>query len=574
MPVSQKNTGLIENLVTQFSSPLDCFRELAQNAMDAGSQVVEVWSEFIPGDDYIGTIALHVDDFGEGMDEHIIDTYLTQLFSSAKEDDLTKIGKFGIGFVSVFALEPRAVLVQTGRGGEYWEVLFHEDRTFTKTRVQMPVEGTQITLFLAGDIQRYNELVQGTRERLKFWCAHSETEITFEDRSQNTDAFAEPERINQPFGVEGSCVTRVEHQGTEIVCAYQRRPSYGFYNAGLTLAYSQIGEDLLGARAARFRHIGFKIKSRYLEHTLSRDTIMRDANYDKAMRLLEDAVNQDLFGALVAQLESLVAEDGWAFEQMQAYGELCNYLAREPAELLKSIGGRRVIRGLNGSALSLDELYDAWADSGRVLVSEQPSELCAALERAGSLVVYGRGEGGTAAASPLDAVNRLVDRFVRLRYRDTLGSKIRSALKVFGVSNATPSVLVAPEDIYLPVVLDASPPEVVRGLIAHASRILRDAGAGYRRMTTCQIGWSAGDEQLFVVGNKLSSFMARPPVGAARGTRSLEAAVNRDHPHFTYLLEVYQSQPELAAYCLAKSLLLSQDRLPSCDMSMIEAAQA
>src|SRR5690554_3318390 len=199
MPVSQKNTGLIENLVTQFSSPLDCFRELAQNAMDAGSQVVEVWTEFIPGADFIGTIALHVDDFGEGMDEHIIDTYLTQLFSSAKEGDLTKVGKFGIGFVSVFALEPRAVLVQTGRGGEYWEVLFHEDRTFTKTRLDVPVEGTQITIFLVGDIQRYRELVQGTRERLKFWCAHSETEITFEDRSQNTDAFAEPERINEPF---------------------------------------------------------------------------------------------------------------------------------------------------------------------------------------------------------------------------------------------------------------------------------------------------------------------------------------------------------------------------------------
>src|SRR5690554_8036960 len=79
------------------------------------------------------------------MDEHIIDTYLTQLFSSSKEDDLTKIGKFGIGFVSVFALNPRAVLVQTGRGGEYWEVLFHEDRTFNKTRLQMPVEDRKST---------------------------------------------------------------------------------------------------------------------------------------------------------------------------------------------------------------------------------------------------------------------------------------------------------------------------------------------------------------------------------------------------------------------------------------------
>ena len=60
----------VENLVTQFSSALDFYRELVQNSIDAGSSSITVWTEFTPGAEGIdGTIGLHVDDFGEGMNE-------------------------------------------------------------------------------------------------------------------------------------------------------------------------------------------------------------------------------------------------------------------------------------------------------------------------------------------------------------------------------------------------------------------------------------------------------------------------------------------------------------------------
>ena len=94
------------------------------------------------------------------MSEEIIDDQLTTLFSSSKENDLTKIGKFGIGFVSVFALRPKGVLVQTGRDGEYWEVFFDaRPELLQDRRSTTPVEGTQITLFIEGDRARYTELV-------------------------------------------------------------------------------------------------------------------------------------------------------------------------------------------------------------------------------------------------------------------------------------------------------------------------------------------------------------------------------------------------------------------------------
>ena len=140
--MSDPSRAVVDNLVTQFSSPLHCFRELVQNSIDAGSGAVDIWLDFIPdeGGGASGVIEIHVDDAGEGMNEEIIDDQLTTLFSSTKEDDLTKIGKFGIGFVSVFALGPKGVLVQTGRDGEYWEVFFDHDRSFYKSPLETPIE--------------------------------------------------------------------------------------------------------------------------------------------------------------------------------------------------------------------------------------------------------------------------------------------------------------------------------------------------------------------------------------------------------------------------------------------------
>jgi hypothetical protein len=115
----------LEGLVHQFADPWAFLRELIQNAIDAGSGQIEVR---IDHDEARGTMTIEVVDSGEGMTREIIDTRLTRLFSSTKEGDYTKIGRFGIGFVSVFALDPEIVCVDTGRAGEYWRVLFRRDR--------------------------------------------------------------------------------------------------------------------------------------------------------------------------------------------------------------------------------------------------------------------------------------------------------------------------------------------------------------------------------------------------------------------------------------------------------------
>ncbi|HXE72485.1 MAG TPA: ATP-binding protein, partial [Candidatus Nitrosotenuis sp.] len=125
-PSAEVDVGdTLETLISQFTDPFAFLRELVQNSLDANTTRVDIELEY---DEPKGILTLHVIDTGEGMNREIIDTQLTRLFSSSKEGDLTKIGKFGIGFVSIFAIEPEYVAVDTGRDGEYWRVLFLPDR--------------------------------------------------------------------------------------------------------------------------------------------------------------------------------------------------------------------------------------------------------------------------------------------------------------------------------------------------------------------------------------------------------------------------------------------------------------
>ncbi|MBI5499949.1 MAG: ATP-binding protein [Deltaproteobacteria bacterium] len=577
-------SGAVENLVTQFSNAFDCVRELAQNSIDAGTPVVEVWTEFQVAEGHVGAACLHVDDFGEGMDEKIIDDQLTTLFSSSKEGDLTKIGKFGIGFVSVFALRPRAVLVHTGRGGEYWEVLFHEDRSFTKTRIATPVEGTQVTLFVEADYHRYGEIVDGALAALRKWCGHAETRVTFEDRSPPAGRERSVVGINEPFAVPGDCPTRVAHPGTEIVLAYSRTPIYGMYNRGLALAVTDIAKAVFDERrAVRYRRVAAKLSSRYLEHTLSRETVMRDANYDRAMALLDAAAAGPLLDALAAELSALVARPRWDLPDVERYATLLGYLSFEPAESLDRIRDRPLLRDVHGGALSLEQADETLERDGRLLVSRQATPLTRRLRARKLPVLLGRDRGLSppVVRDSLDALYDVLRRIAELRARRLLANRVRRFVGdvVGAITNwrpreteAAPTFLADPEHVYLPVVPDKHPPGDLRPLLDAASALLGRIGARYGRLGTFTVEVPGADVPLFVTGRRLGPLMARPPKIRPPSQHVLEAAVHRHHPHFRRLADLHPRRPALAAWCLARSLLLVEDRLLDHDDALLRAA--
>lgn len=577
---------LVGNLVTQFSSALDCYRELVQNAIDAGSQSIEVWLEFIEATDAsdggASTIAIHVDDTGDGMDEAIIDGQLTRLFASSKENDLTKIGKFGIGFVSVFALEPRGVLVRTGRGGEFWEVFFHADRSFSKTRLDTPVEGTQLTLFLEGDDHRYEALVRDSRATLTRWCAHSETEITFEDRSAHRrGAAAAVEVINTPFDIAGDIPTRVTHPGTEIAVAYSADPRYGFYNRGLTLALTAAAEDVLGERAGRYRHVAVKLKSRYLEHTLSRETVLRDAHYERAMQLLDAAARGPLRQGLVDALEALAATPTWGVAELTRYTRLVGHLACEPADSLAELGAAQVLRTVDAGAVSLRAVIEAADEDGRVFLDESPGPLQQELGAQGVPVLLGRvprrADDGRAG---LGAVHRLVVRTLMAATERRWSRRLAGLFAGAGLVTLSDPALeasalvVRPDDVYLPVMIHEAPDPGDAALIAAAAALLDEADAGYRKLLAGHPATPWEAPPLLVVGRRAGAMMARPPRAGsvARPPRRPVAVVNLEHPRFAALRRAWAQGPAAAAWCLAKALLLEDERALDVDLTLATAA--
>ena len=566
----------VENLVTQFSSALDFYRELVQNAIDAGSSSIEVWTEFIPSEDGggDGTWALHVDDFGEGMNEAVIDDQLTKLFASAKENDLTKIGKFGIGFVSVFAMKPKAVLVHTGRAGEFWELLFHEDRSFTKTRVDHPVEGTQITVFVGGDYAGYRETVQGSRETLSRWCAHSETEVTFEDRSPQAGDDRGMEPVNAPFVASGACGTPASYAGgTEIVLAYTHRPVYGFYNKGLALAVSESGEDVMGQHAGRFGCIGFKIKSRWLEHTLSRETVIRDENFEKAMAMVHEAADGPLRTSLVRELERVAAADDWTLATATTYRRLLRFLAMEPPSIWRDdpILEARMMRTVDGEATSLREIAAACRRDDRVYVASVPSPLTKLLAELAIPVLLSDRMASDTPSKQDPTTHVLVDFLIA--QRGVLSGAVDRVFDVDAHAGAMERV-VHPQHVFVPTKKLSAPPPHIEELILRVARLLDRANVGYSEIAAGTVEALEEAAPLFVLGAKLGRLMARPP-GAQYERGRFErpsALINVHHPHFRAIEAMYKKDWSMAVYCLARSLMLEEDHGIDKDIVLMEHA--
>ncbi|HCH64529.1 MAG: hypothetical protein CL927_00205 [Deltaproteobacteria bacterium] len=319
----------LDNLVHQFARPLDFLRELVQNSIDAGTPRIEVRVRYTPakaGDTEPGVVAIHVDDWGEGMDEAIIDSQLTRMFSSTKEDDLTKIGKFGIGFTSIFAIQPDAVLLRTGRHGENWELIFHRDRSYDKVRIDTPVDGTKITLLKHMAADRVPAFCAEARWVLSYWCEHSSVPVIFWDNTEAEEAAAPdmadpfaafedpvtavgpgPEAVSRPLSVDTELFVHHIEDAVEVVCGVTDTPGYGFYNGGLTLVHTTERASLEDW-ARRLGHLTFKVKYDRLEHTLTRDNVLCDEHWEKAMQVVARAA--DLLRARLIDHIAVVVEQG------------------------------------------------------------------------------------------------------------------------------------------------------------------------------------------------------------------------------------------------------------------------
>ncbi|NOY28153.1 MAG: hypothetical protein GXP62_19990 [Oligoflexia bacterium] len=552
----------LENLVNQFARPLDFLRELVQNSIDAGTPRVDVWLSYndpdatapdaTAQDGAQGMLEIHVDDWGEGMDEEIIDRQLTRMFASTKEDDLTKIGKFGIGFTSIFAIHPDAVLLRTGRHGESWELLFHQDRSFDKVAVETPIAGTQITLFKRMPRSELAHFVRESRWILHFWCEHSDTPITFWDKTTtvatpttaSADPFADfaadtpaadtpaaggPEQINSPLAVDADFSVTHQDQGVQVVVGVASRPRYGFYNGGLTLMNTE-NEDVLGDHRYRIGHLRFKVKSNTLEHTLTRDSVLQDEHWKLAMDVLGDAI--------VLLQKALLERVGQAVLAGESLEGWHHHIAVEchTAAIHVTLAEARttpLLRTHSGRAQTLDQLDQAYAEQGATLLFPGSGPLADALDAQGV---------------------PLFDDQVELR--ELLAATWRRPFFSFGKSHR--QIMSADKLYFLPQHVDLrqlGPQEAT--LLKRCGELLSESVDGRLDLGVAVLPGDA-DQALIVEANTDGKLSHRSS-GRWRWLPSVlqrrTLLINRLHPYFLAQVVLAGERPLTAAFGLAQAVL-------------------
>ncbi|MBL8910266.1 MAG: ATP-binding protein, partial [Archangium sp.] len=294
--MAKRSGGIVDELVHQFTDPFAFYRELIQNSIDAGSTRIEVSLRYTPGNPK-GLALISVADWGEGMNREVIENYLVTKFRSTKENDLTKIGKFGIGFVSIFACAPDLITVDTSRDGESWRVLFKTDTTWELLRLDEPLEGTRITLHKELSGSEYEEFVTRSRESLSRWCKHSDADVVFTAGRSDGSPPPPAQPVKEPLAVDAPFQVEHQEEGTHIIAGPSRTepPVTGMYNRGLTL---------LETKELLVPGVTLKIVSRYLEHTLTRDDVRRDKHFSRAMELAATLVDEKLIPRVSAELKT------------------------------------------------------------------------------------------------------------------------------------------------------------------------------------------------------------------------------------------------------------------------------
>jgi len=368
-----RDPGIVGDVIAQFADPKAFYRELVQNSIDAGSPSVQIELHY---DDSAHKLRIAVRDRGEGMTRDVVENQLLVLFRSTKEQDRTKIGKFGIGFVSVLAPNPEVVIVTTARDQRRVALHLYRDLSYELFDAGPASQnGTTVELEVTLAPEQVAEFVRDSELSLLRWCRHASVPIEFTVHVLGEVA---TRRIDTPLALTDAIVevrrTTDDGQLTAVVgIGTAQMPYVGFFNHGLTLY--ETTSPLVGNVAA-------KIQDARLGHTISRDDVRRDKHFERAIEFARTLAEVDLPRAVASELRA-AAEAGddtryAALADAIVLAELELPMASWWFPLVEPFGGRH--------AIAATEL------GTRVWVSMHSSPVTAALTTQGTPVLRGSGE--------------------------------------------------------------------------------------------------------------------------------------------------------------------------------------
>ncbi|PRP94290.1 ATP-binding protein [Enhygromyxa salina] len=537
----------LDDLINQFSDPMSFFRELIQNALDAGSDEVDIDFEFeasaAQGDR--GAMIVTVTDYGEGMDRAIIDSKLTRLFSSAKDGDMTKIGKFGIGFVSVFAIEPDAVCVDTARAGEAWRVLFDRERKFKRLRLDQAIEGTTIRIIKNSTRDDYDEFVVRARQVVRYWCGHANGEVRFCG-----------EQVSERFGLEAAVAVAYEDEFSHIHIGHRpaRETLHAFFNGGLTLVQADATH---GSAIQELLGLVFKVSSRYLEHTLTRDDVIKDGHFNKVVSRLRELARGKLRERVFELLDAEVrADPGPDVATLVVLYEAAVWHLSDNGGLPRSLGSWACARSPSGRIWTWAELRKALGEAGP-LFSSRRTPLSDAVEAEDRAVILAYG-----------GVNEADHDAPRLD--QTVLAPLLQACKL--LSPTTGGGAWVGQRYFMPLAPELAEQRQWAGLGSTAHRLLHDSEHRIAKVTFGRFaasgsllgGRAAITQREF---GEVTPVAEAGEIGRRLFSRRRVLVVDADHPTVRTLLGLAQREPELAAYQLVKLFLLLGGSISAADDS-------
>jgi molecular chaperone HtpG len=363
-----RDAGIVGDVIAQFADPKAFFRELVQNSIDAGSPSVDIRLEY---DEAAQRMRVSVRDRGEGMTREVVENQLLVLFRSTKENDKTKIGKFGIGFMSVLAPNPEVVALNTSRAGKRIALHLYRDLSYELFDGGPATQnGTTVELEIVLTRGEVAAFVRDSHLSLVRWCRHASVPIELAIRTPGETA---TRRIDRPLGIENALVevrrTADDGQLMVVVALTADATAYtGFFNHGLMLY--ETNRPLIGSLAV-------KIQDARLGHTISRDDVRRDEHFDHALAFARDVARGSLVN--VASNELHKAADA---HDLARHRTLLGALAAAGVQLEKNALYFPLVQPLAGKrAICADQLGDAVWTSARV------SHLTAALADEGTPVL-------------------------------------------------------------------------------------------------------------------------------------------------------------------------------------------
>lgn len=231
---------------------------------------------------------IEFEDFGEGMTNKEREDYLLTIFSSSKEKNPNKIGKYGIGFLTPFMLKPDDFIIEsTGispftKNPESWGLHMMDLNKKPKYKLYDidQRKGTRVILRKRMGKKVAEQLKHQLYEKINYFCNRSRIPIYIDGKFINKDF-----RLDTPLQIHRTS------PGLEYVVGVEEYPIYEFHNHRLKLEQGYVLYD-------NWPNLSFLVSSIRFHHTFSRDMVLRDKNFELVSKELKNSIKHLFLYAL------------------------------------------------------------------------------------------------------------------------------------------------------------------------------------------------------------------------------------------------------------------------------------